>query len=85
MMNRLIFSGLPGIALVGLIVACSSDPDSVAIANPASTHCVESGGDSELVQEANASVGYCRFTDGSSCEEWAFFRGECKPGELKPQ
>ena len=24
--------------------------------------------------------GYCIFPDGSECEEWAFFRGECVPG-----
>ncbi|MEA3339639.1 MAG: DUF333 domain-containing protein [Chloroflexota bacterium] len=25
--------------------------------------------------------GVCVFSDGSECEEWAFFRGECEPGE----
>ncbi|MBN1139531.1 MAG: DUF333 domain-containing protein, partial [Anaerolineae bacterium] len=25
-------------------------------------------------------AGICVFADGSECEEWAYFRGECKPG-----
>ncbi|MGI9553924.1 MAG: DUF333 domain-containing protein, partial [Thermodesulfobacteriota bacterium] len=28
-------------------------------------------------------VGYCLFNDGTQCEEWAYFRGECRPGEFK--
>ena len=47
------------------------------IANPASTNCVEKGG--TLVLED--STGYCVFDDGSKCEEWAFFRGECQKGD----
>jgi len=50
------------------------------IANPASTYCVEQGGASELrTAEDGSQSGVCSFPDGSECEEWAFFRGECAP------
>lgn len=29
--------------------------------------------------------GMCRFDDGSECEEWAYFRGECAPGQPKSE
>ena len=31
--------------------------------------------------EAQGQAGYCKFADGSECEEWALLRGECKPGQ----
>jgi putative hemolysin len=27
-------------------------------------------------------VGYCQFDDETECEEWSFFRGECRQGEF---
>jgi hypothetical protein len=50
------------------------------IANPASTYCVEQGGTSEIrTAEDGSQSGVCKFPDGSECDEWAFFRGECVP------
>jgi putative hemolysin len=50
------------------------------IANPASAFCVEQGGTTEIRTAKDGSqYGVCSFTDGSECEEWAFFRGECAP------
>jgi putative hemolysin len=49
--------------------------------NPASEHCAEQGGTLEIRMEVGGEVGYCRFADGSECEEWALMRGECKPGQ----
>jgi len=50
------------------------------IANPAATHCVEQGYTSQIRTAADGSqYGVCIFPDGSECEEWAFFRGECSP------
>ena len=50
------------------------------IANPASSYCVEKGGTSEIrTAEDGSQFGVCSFTDGSECEEWAFFRAECTP------
>ena len=49
--------------------------------NPASVHCEQNGGKLELRQDAADGVtGVCVFPDGSECEEWAYFRGECKRG-----
>lgn len=49
--------------------------------NPASAFCEEQGGRVEIrAAGEGGEVGYCVFPDGSECEEWAFFRGECAPG-----
>jgi len=49
--------------------------------NPASVYCEEQGGTSEIVTAADGSQsGVCHFPDGSVCDEWAFFQGECAPG-----
>lgn len=54
---------------------------SASMANPASVNCVQSGGKSEIRKDAKGGeVGYCVFPDKSECEEWAYIRGECKPG-----
>jgi len=51
------------------------------LANPASVNCVQKGNRLEIRTAADGSqAGYCIFPDGSECEEWAFFRGECGPG-----
>ena len=54
--------------------------DKADMANPASVHCTDQGGKLDIRDEAGGQVGYCIFPDGSECEEWAFFRGECAPG-----
>jgi putative hemolysin len=57
-----------------------TEEDVVGIANPASTYCEEQGGVLELRTDEEGNVtGYCVFEDGSECEEWAFFNGECLP------
>lgn len=46
--------------------------------NPASVYCQEQGGKLEIREDTSGGqYGVCIFTDGSECEEWAFFRGEC--------
>lgn len=50
--------------------------------NPASVYCEQNGGKVELEQDASGGVkGICIFADGSECDEWAYFRDECKPGK----
>lgn len=48
--------------------------------NPASVYCEEQGYRLEIrtATDGNQS-GVCIFPDGSECDEWAFFRGECAP------
>jgi len=81
-----------GILVVLLLAGCgaaSSTAEPAApvgpaanMANPASTHCVEKGGQVQIRQGTDGGeIGFCVFADGSACEEWAFFRGECTPGE----
>jgi putative hemolysin len=41
------------------------------------TYCELNGG----TIEEGANIGTCRFVDGSSCDEYQYFLGECSPGE----
>jgi len=58
--------------------------NNVGLANPASVNCQQKGGTLEMRNNEAGQYGVCKFTDGSECEEWAFFRGECAPGSDKP-
>ena len=53
------------------------------IANPASVYCEENGGTLEIeTAEDGSQGGICLFDDGSYCEEWSYYRGECHAGEI---
>lgn len=54
----------------------------VGMANPASVSCGNTGGTLEIKKDAAGNeYGMCTFKNGTSCEEWALFRGEgCKSG-----
>ena len=56
----------------------------VGLPNPASKFCEDQGYRLELRTDVRGTAGYCIFPDGSECEEWAFFRGECGPGTPTP-
>jgi putative hemolysin len=72
------------------LYACSPSPENVpqeneneeviGMANPASVYCEEQGGTLVFREDVNGAYGVCVFTDGSECEEWTYFRGECHPG-----
>jgi putative hemolysin len=50
------------------------------LANPASVYCEGQGYTLEMRTDADGGqYGVCIFPDGSECEEWAFYRGECSP------
>ncbi len=79
--------------LAWLLSGCASQPailstptatpakGNAGVANPASVFCEEKGYRLELETNADGSQsGVCIFPDGSQCEEWAFYRGECGPG-----
>jgi putative hemolysin len=79
-------SHLPPLVLAAVVLAgCAVDstaeqPADPGLANPASEYCVERGGRVEIRADADgAEQGFCVFPDGSECEEWAYFRGECEP------
>lgn len=49
-------------------------------ANPASVFCEQQGNKLEIRTAVDGSQsGVCIFPDGSECDEWAYFRGECGP------
>ncbi len=55
-----------------------------ALPNPASEYCEQHEGQLEIRTAADGSQSAnCIFQDGSQCEEWAFYRGECEPGQGK--
>ncbi|MCA2002436.1 MAG: DUF333 domain-containing protein [Chloroflexi bacterium] len=52
------------------------------MANPASVYCLEQGYKSENRLDASGNAyGVCIFPNGSECDEWAFYNGQCKPAE----
>ena len=73
------------IGLVSLLAALGCAGETVGepntgIPNPASVYCTDQGGRLEIRTDASGGQqGICVFTDGSECDEWAFFRGECGP------
>jgi putative hemolysin len=74
--------------LIGIVFSASCSPRQVSptpeadMPNPASVYCEQNGGNLELRQDASGGVaGICVFPDGSECDEWAYFRSDCKPGD----
>jgi len=58
--------------------ALNDTGENVGMANPASVYCINQSGKLEIrSDEQGNQYGVCIFDDGSECEEWKFFRGEC--------
>ncbi len=56
----------------------ATDIPQVNMPNPASVYCVQNGNKLEIQMASDGSQsGVCIFPDGSTCDEWAYFRGEC--------
>ena len=80
---------LPTVLMMAMFAAaCGPTPtptpapaaSQAALPNPASEFCEANGGRLEIRTAADGSQsGACVFADGSECDEWAFFRGECQP------
>ncbi len=52
----------------------------VNMPNPASVYCEQNGNKLEIQTAVDGSQsGVCIFTDGSNCDEWAYYRGVCGP------
>ena len=52
--------------------------------NPASVYCEQNGNKLDIRTAADGSQnGICIFPDGSTCDEWAYYRGECGPAAQK--
>jgi putative hemolysin len=62
----------------------TTDIPQAGIPNPASVYCEQNGNKHEIRTAADGSQpGICVFPDGSECDEWAYFRGECGPAAQK--
>jgi len=84
---RLLFISF-GVILCTTLAACTpriQAPESIVtdtpqanMPNPASVYCEQQGNKLEIhtAEDGNQS-GVCVFPDGSTCDEWAYFRGEC--------
>ena len=65
-----------------IIYACDGNNQSTTtqLANPASVYCDEAGGTSLIIKDSDGNQsGYCEFSDGQQCDEWALLRGQCVP------
>lgn len=74
------------VVIILFLVGCTPSPerenpaDQSGLPNPASVYCEEQGGQVEIrTDEEGGQYGVCVFTDGSECDEWDYFRGECQP------
>ena len=80
---------LPFIIILMVLTACTglkvstpeptvTDMPQAGMPNPASVYCTETGNKLEIRTAADGSQsGVCVFPDGSTCDEWAYFREEC--------
>jgi putative hemolysin len=81
--NKIILAaelGLIIVAMVAIALYASYSRPSSAIANPASTKCLSDGGQEKVIDGLLGQSGLCMFPDGSVCDEWAYYRGECSKG-----
>ncbi len=68
----------------GMPDSASTDLPQPNLPNPASVYCKQNGGNLEIVTASDGSQsGRCAFPDGSACDEWAYYRGECGPAAQK--
>jgi putative hemolysin len=64
-------------------VTATATLDTITIANPASAYCEEQGFKLEIrTAQDGSQYGVCTFEDNTECEEWAYYRNECKPGDM---
>ena len=62
----------------------ASDMPQAGMPNPASVYCTQNGNKLEIHTAADGSQnGICIFPDGNTCDEWAYYRGECGTGTQK--
>jgi len=62
----------------------ATDIPQVNMPNPASVYCEQNGNKLEIQTASDGSQsGICVFPDGSTCDEWAYFRRECGPAAQK--
>lgn len=83
---------LPFILILMTLTACTmpqvktaepvaTDESQENLPNPAAAYCEQNGFGYEIrTADDGSQFGLCVFPDGSTCDDWAYFRGECTPG-----
>lgn len=56
--------------------ACGQ-PGNVGLGNPAAVYCQEMGYTYRIAHTEHGDRGICVLPDGTECDDWAFYRGEC--------
>ena len=60
------------------LTACTAPQAQSGLPNPASIYCEQQGNKHEIrTADDGSQGGVCIFQDGSTCDEWAYYRGEC--------
>jgi len=82
----LAISGCTSTPTEAVMDAAGTDIPQPGLPNPASVNCTEKGNKLEIrTADDGSQYGMCVFPDGNSCEEWAYFRGECDlPQQVNP-
>jgi putative hemolysin len=58
----------------------ATDMPQTGMPNPASIYCEQNGNKLEIQTASDGSQnGICVFPNGSTCDEWTYYRGECGP------
>lgn len=73
-MYKVLFIFSCTVVLSGCLSSQNDEPQ-LDMANPASTYCVEQGGESILkTSKSGDQYGICRFSNGREIEEWKYYR-----------
>jgi putative hemolysin len=90
-MKRILTFILCVLALTACTAPWSQTPDITTgtlqanMPNPASVYCTQQGNKLEIrTADDGSQQGICVFPDGSTCDEWAYYRGECGPAPKNP-
>jgi len=68
----------------GTAESAPTDMPQANMPNPASVYCEQNGNKLEIrAADDGSQYGICIFPDGSVCDEWAYYRGECAPTAQK--
>jgi hypothetical protein len=65
------------IIMLSLLFLTACKQEQSQIANPASVYCENQGGKVEMVNNPDGVQGICILKNGTRCDEWAYYRGEC--------
>ena len=80
-MNKILIFILISVFVILLLNSCAKKEEKsfqgVNIANPASINCVNNGGKLKVMEDEKGQHGVCVLSDGTECEEWAYYRKEC--------